>query len=61
MKCFDISENDLELLPEEIAGLENLTDFYASQNYLQLLPNGIGNLQELVVFKVCFLILFFPF
>lgn len=52
LKCFDISENDIEFLPEEISGLESLTDLYVSQNYLQLLPNGIGNLSELTVFKV---------
>ena len=38
----DVSENKLEQLPEEIAGLTQLTDFILSQNHLEYLPEGLG-------------------
>lgn len=37
-----MSENRLEELPEEIGGLESLTDFIVSGNVLHELPEGIG-------------------
>ena len=38
----DVSENQLEHLPEEIGGLTSLTDFILSQNQLDYLPEGIS-------------------
>ena len=42
MQCLDVSENRLEELPDEIGGLESLTDFILSSNALHELPEGIG-------------------
>ena len=38
----DVSENQLERLPEEISGLYSLTDFILSQNQVDYLPEGIS-------------------
>ena len=40
----DVSENQLEFLPEEIGGLTSLTDLMLSQNNLESLPEGLGKL-----------------
>ena len=38
----DVSDNKLEMLPEELAGLLALTDLHLSQNQIEYLPDGIG-------------------
>ena len=47
MQCLDVSENRLEELPEDIGGLESLTDFILSSNALHELPEGIGMSSQL--------------
>lgn len=42
----------LEELPEEISGLENLTDLHLSQNVLETLPNGMSRLRKLTILKL---------
>lgn len=42
----------LEELPEEIGGLENLTDLHLSQNFLETLPHGISRLHKLTILKL---------
>ena len=42
LTCLDVSENNLESLPDEIGGLQSLTDLTLSQNCLERLPEGIG-------------------
>lgn len=42
LSILDISENQLETIPEEIGGLVSLTDLCLSQNRLEQLPDGIG-------------------
>lgn len=42
----------LEELPEEIGGLENLTDLHLSQNALESLPYGISKLHKLTILKL---------
>ena len=42
MAILDVSENQLELLPQEINGMVSLTDLCLSQNRLEQLPDGIG-------------------
>lgn len=37
-----MSENRIEELPEEIGGLESLTDLIVSANVLHELPEGLG-------------------
>lgn len=40
--CLDVSENKIESLPEELGGLESLTDLLVSQNFFDALPESIG-------------------
>ena len=40
-------ENQLECIPEEISGLQNLTDLILSQNDIEDLPDGIGKENQL--------------
>lgn len=40
--CLDVSENKIESLPEELGGLESLTDLLVSQNLFDALPESIG-------------------
>lgn len=42
----------LEELPDEIGGLENLTDLHLSQNLLESLPDGIAKLSRLTILKL---------
>ena len=52
LTCLDISEDNLEDIPEEVAGLTSLTDLHLSQNAIEILPDAIGNLGRLSIFKV---------
>ena len=52
LACFDVSENKLEVLPENISGLESVTDLHLSQNLLETLPDSIGALTKLTIFKI---------
>jgi len=52
LACFDVSENKLEILPENISGLESVTDLHLSQNLLETLPDSIGALTKLTIFKI---------
>lgn len=40
--CLDVSENKLEGLPQELGGLENLTDLLVSENSIEVIPESIG-------------------
>ena len=42
LQIFDVSENKIEFLPDEISGCTALTDFHLSQNLLEELPDTIG-------------------
>lgn len=42
----------LEVLPEEISGLVNLTDLHLSQNALETIPDGISKLSKLTILKL---------
>ena len=42
LSILDVSENQLEFLPEEMSGLASLTDLCLSQNRLESIPDGIG-------------------
>lgn len=44
LQQLDITENRLIRLPEQIAGLGNLTDLHLSKNQLTELPDGLGEL-----------------
>lgn len=50
LSILDVSENQLEALPEEVSGLVGLTDLCLSQNRLEQLPDGIGKLSLLCAF-----------
>ena len=47
LSILDVSENQLEMLPEEISGMAGLTDLCLSQNRLEQLPDGMGRLPRL--------------
>lgn len=40
--CLDVSENKLGYLPDELGGLQSLTDLLVSQNFIDALPDSIG-------------------
>lgn len=42
----------LEDIPDELAGLTNLTDLHLSQNLVETLPAGIGQLAALTICKL---------
>lgn len=42
LQIFDVSENKIEYLPDEISGCVGLTDFHLSQNLLEELPDTVG-------------------
>lgn len=42
LQCLDVSENHIAELPEEIGGLESLTDLILTKNTFHELPEGIG-------------------
>lgn len=42
LEQLDVSENKLNVLPEDIGELSRLTDLNVSQNCLQVFPNSIG-------------------
>lgn len=39
-------------LPNEIGGLQELTDMHLSQNALEILPDSIGHLTKLTILKL---------
>lgn len=42
LQQLDLSENLIDVLPEEVSGLVSLADLNLSQNSLNSLPAGIG-------------------
>lgn len=42
----------LEVLPEQISGLVNLTDLHLSQNALEFIPDSISKLCKLTILKL---------
>lgn len=46
LSILDVSENQLDYLPEELGGLQCLTDLCLSQNCLENLPDGIGKVDD---------------
>ncbi|KAL1512545.1 hypothetical protein ABEB36_002126 [Hypothenemus hampei] len=51
LNLLDLSHNDLNFIPEQLAKLYNLTTLHLSHNNLKVLPVGIGNLRNLKIFS----------